>query len=245
MEVQFGRNVYMTTAAAEKAAAVAGKEDVALSVHAPYYVNLTSKSEQTRAKSRDWILASARIAAALGASMVTIHAARAVEPAAVVESFRGLTRQLKGEKITVPLGLETMGDEGEFGSLEEVLEVVRKVKGTAAVLDFAHLYSRSGGALRTADDFTAVFDAVDKVTKSPYHIHFSGIEHKNCREVRHVPLGAAGPDLGELVKALGGRKRDATIICESPLLEEDALKIRSALERSGAKPARGIRKEYK
>ena len=132
MELQFGRNVYMTVEAAAASAVVAKKEDVSLSVHAPYYVNLTSKSEATREKSKDWIMKSARVASALGATMVTIHAAREVLPDVVVESFRDIVKALKKENISVPLGLETMGDEGEFGSLDDVLEVVRKVPGTTS-----------------------------------------------------------------------------------------------------------------
>ena len=67
---------------------MAKKEHISLSVHAPYYVNLTSKSEQTREKSKDWILKSARVAAALGASVVTIHAAREVLPDVVLAPGR-------------------------------------------------------------------------------------------------------------------------------------------------------------
>jgi len=228
MELQFGRNVYMTPTAAAASAAVAEKEDVSLSVHAPYYINLTSKSEATREKSKDWIMKSARVASALGATVVTIHAAREVLPDVVVASFRDIVKTLKNEGIAVPLGLETMGDEGEFGSLEDVLEVVRKVPGTGVVVDVAHLYSRTGGGLKTLADFEDVFDRVDKATKRGYHVHFSGIEHKNSREVRHLPLGEGGPDVGLFLRALAGRKRDATVICESPLLEDDALKLRKA-----------------
>lgn len=226
MEVQFGRNVYMTPASARKAARVAAKEDVALSVHAPYYVNLASKSRVTREKSREWIMRSARVAAALGATVVTIHAAREEEPDAVIASFREMAKALKGEGITVPLGLETMGDEGEFGSLDDVLEVVRKVPGTDVVIDFAHIYARTNGGLAKLADFEEVLGRVGAVKKGGYHIHFSGIEHKDAREVRHVPLGEGGPDVRLFARALLAQGRDATVICESPLLEADALKLK-------------------
>ena len=161
--------------------------------------------------------------------MVTIHAAREVLPEVVAAGFRDMVRELKKEGISVPLGLETMGDEGEFGSLDDVLEVVRKVPGTAIVIDIAHLYARTDGGLKTLADFEEVFDRVDKVKKGGYHIHFSGIEHKNSREVRHLPLGEGGPDMDLFARALVGRKNDATIICESPLLETDALKLQKAV----------------
>ena len=229
MEVQFGRNVYMTTDAAVAIAAVAKKDDVSLSVHAPYYVNLTSKSGQTREKSKGWIMKSARVASALGAKVVTIHAAREELPEVVIASFREIVKALKKEGITVPLGLETMGDEGEFGSLDDVLDVVRHVPGTGVVIDFAHLYARTNGGLKTMADFEAVLDRIDSVHKGGYHIHFSGIEYKDFREVRHVPLGEGGPDMKLFARALSQRKCDATVICESPLLEADALKLKQGL----------------
>ncbi|HMK48114.1 MAG TPA: TIM barrel protein [Methanocella sp.] len=229
MEIQFGRNVYMSADSARKIASVAEKEGVDLSVHAPYYVNLTSKSEKTREKSREWILMSARIANALDASMVTIHAAREVDIDTVAESFKDITKILKDEGISVPLGVETMGDQGEFGSVSDVLEVMKKAKGTDIVLDFAHIHARTNGGLKTAEDFTAVFDHVAKVKKNNYHIHFSGIEYKNSKEVRHLPLGN-GPDFSVLSKVLLERDCDAMIICESPLLEEDGLKMKQMIE---------------
>ena len=228
MELQFGRNVYMTVEAAAASAIVAKKEGVSLSVHAPYYVNLTSKSEATREKSKDWIVKSARVASALGASVVTIHAAREVLTDVVVESFRDTVKALKKEHISVPLGLETMGDEGEFGSLDEVLEVVRKVPGTTVVIDVAHIYARTDGGLKTLADFEEIFDRVDKVKKGGYHIHFSGIEHKNSREVRHLPLGEGGPDMDLFARALTRESGMPRSSVNRRLLEEDALKLQNA-----------------
>jgi Endonuclease IV len=160
--------------------------------------------------------------------MVTIHAAREELPDVVAASFRELVESLKKEGISVPLGIETMGDEGEFGSLDDVLEIVRKVPGTGIVIDIAHIYARTDGELKSVEDFEEIFDRVDRATKSGYHIHFSGIEHKGRREVRHLPLGEGGPDMKMFARALVMRERDATVICESPLLEEDALKLKKA-----------------
>lgn len=229
MEVQFGRNVYMTPGAAKGVAPVAREEQVDLSVHAPYYVNLSSKTEKTIEKSKDWILKSARVAAALNASVVTIHAAREENLDLVISGFKEIVATLKKEKISVPLGLETMGDLGEFGSVDDVLEVVSKVPGTGIVIDFAHIYARTNGGLNSVEDFSAVLEQVSGAGIDHYHIHFSGIEFKNSREVRHLPLNGK-PDFSLLARALLKDRADATIICESPLLEEDALKMKQMIE---------------
>ena len=108
--------------------------------------------------------------------MVTIHAAREEQPDVVRESFLDIVKALKKEKITVPLGIETMGDLGEFGSLDDVLDVVSHVPGTDVVVDVAHIYARTDGGLKKLADFEEVFDKVMAVKKSPLHIHFSGID---------------------------------------------------------------------
>lgn len=229
MEVQFARNVYMTPRSASECASVGNECGLDFSIHAPYYINLTSKNQATQEKSKDWILKSARIGSSLGAKVIVFHSAREQDPDLVVSHLKEVVATLKDEGISIPLGLETMGDLGEFGGLEDICYVVDKVPGTDIVLDFAHIHSRGNGCLKSKQDFEAVFDSIRHIKKDDFHIHFAGIEYKNSREVRHLPLG--DPDFSMLAGVLVERGYNARIICESPLLEEDALKMRSIVDR--------------
>lgn len=228
MEVQFVRNVYMKPKAADEAGALAKELGLRLSVHCPYYVNLTSKNLETQEKSKRWILDSARIAGHLGAHIAVFHPARDKDLDTVVSHMEEVVSTLKDEKINVKAGLETTGDLKEFGGIDDIMAVLKAVKGTDIVLDFAHIHSRGDGCLKIIEDFESVFNELKPVKTNDFHIHFSGIEYKDRREVRHLPI-SEGPDFSLLAEVLRERKVNATIICESPLMEEDALTMRRLL----------------
>lgn len=232
MEVQFGRNVYMTPDSARRCAAAADECGMAFSIHAPYYINLTSKSKATQEKSKDWIMRSMRIAKDLNARIVVFHPAREREPAVLKRHLLELSDFKKEEGISALIGLETTGDAPEFGSVEDYVGILKSVPGTDIVIDFGHLYSRTNGSLKDQAGYEAVFDLLKPVKANDFHIHFSNVEYKDGREVRHIPLDGR-PPFRPLADILKERKLNATIICESPLLEEDALKMKNIVESPG------------
>jgi deoxyribonuclease-4 len=65
------------------------------------------------------------------------------------------------------------------------------------------------------------------------HFHISCIEYTDKGEKEHLPLSAKDPDMSLLAEALDGCRKDCTFICESPLLEEDALAFRKMFPRYG------------
>ncbi|HTY91507.1 MAG TPA: TIM barrel protein [Methanocella sp.] len=229
MEVQFVRNVYMTPKSASESGAVARECELALSVHAPYYINLTSSSAATQEKSKDWIMKSLRIAEPLGAGIVVFHPAREKEPDILKQHLSELSKARKKEKIQALIGLEVTGDAPELGSVEDYMDILRDVPGTDIVIDWSHVHARTSGGLRSKADYEAVFDMLKPVKKNDFHMHFSNVEYKNGREVRHLPLDGQ-PPFEPLAQILKERKLNATIICETPLLEEDALKMKAILE---------------
>ena len=229
MEVQFGRNIYMTPDSARKSAAVAGECGLAFSVHAPYYINLTSKNKATQEKSKEWIRRSLVIADDLNANIVVFHPAREREPEVLKGHLLELSEFRKSEGIKAIMGLETMGDAPEFGSVEDYLDILKTVPGTDIAIDFGHLHSRTNGSIRTKADYEAIFNLLKPVKSNNFHIHFANVEYKNGREVRHIPLDGQ-PPFRPLAELLREKRLNATIICESPLLEEDALKIKKTLD---------------
>lgn len=231
MEVQFVRNVYMTPESAKKASAVGRECDIRLSVHAPYYINLTSKSKATQEKSKEWILRSLRIANDLGAGIIVCHPARDSDADLLKEHLLELSQIRSDEGLKPLIGLETTGDARQFGSAEDYVDVVKSVPGTDIVIDFCHIHARTNGKLRSRADYDAVFNAIRSAKTNNFHIHFSGVEYKNSREVRHLPLGTE-PDFLPLAQILKEHKLDATIICETPLQEDDALRMKQMLDDS-------------
>lgn len=229
MEVEFVRNVYMTPQSASKSAAVADECGLALSIHAPYYINLTSKNQATREKSKEWILRSLRVAEPLGARIVVCHPAREKEPEVLRQHLLELSDARKEEGIKALIGLETTGDAPELGGVDDYLDILRDIPGTDIVIDWSHIHARTNGSIKTKADYEAVFDTLKPIKKNDFHMHFSNVEYKNGREVRHLPLDGQ-PPFEPLARVLKQRRLNATIICESPLLEDDALKMKAILE---------------
>jgi deoxyribonuclease-4 len=225
MEVQFGRNIYMTPDSARKSAAVARECGLAMSIHAPYYINLASKNPATQEKSKDWLRRSLCIAKDLDANIVVFHPAHEREPEVLKGHLLEISEFRKNEGIRALIGLETMGDAPEFGSVEDYIDILKTVPGTDIVIDFGHLHARTDGSIKNRADYEAIFKLLKPVKRNNFHFHFSNVEYKNGREVRHIPLDGQ-PPFKPLAELLVERKLDATIICESPLLEEDALKMK-------------------
>jgi deoxyribonuclease-4 len=229
MEVQFVRNVYMTSQSAKKASKAGEACDMAFSVHAPYYINLTSKNEATQEKSKEWLLKSLRVANDLGARIVVCHPARERDAGLLKSHLMEISRIRSDEGLKPLIGLETTGDARQFGSAEDYVDIVESVPGTDIVVDFCHLHARTNGGMKTKADYVAVFDAIEPVKKNSFHFHFSNVEYKDSREVRHLPLGHE-PDFRPLAEILVERKLDATIICETPLQEDDALEMKRIVD---------------
>jgi deoxyribonuclease-4 len=151
--------------------------------------------------------------------------------------------ELRLEGNPVILRVETMGKSALMGSLDDVIRLAEKTEGVLPCIDFAHLHSRSGtGAVNSYEEWMEIFErlksALGKSALQQLHIHVSGIEYGLKGERKHLPFAQADLDYRQLLKALadsGGRGR---IMCESPILEEDAILLRDYFRTiSSAHPA--------
>lgn len=228
LEIQFVRNVYMSSDVAKKAGKIAEENKIELTVHAPYYINLSSNKTETVEKSKQWILSSAKIASAMNSYLVVFHPGYKSENAKklILKALNEIIEELHSIGIkNVFLGLETTGRQSQFGSIEEIKRIIEEVKETKPVLDFAHIHARGNGALRSKKDFELVFDSFNL---DSYHIHFTAVEYSKGNERKHLTLNGE-PNFQLLAEVLMERGYSATIICESPILEQDALKMKEVL----------------
>ncbi len=236
LEVQFGRQVKMPEERAVAAGKRAKELGVALSAHAPYYINFNSKEEKTVENSREWLLKAVRICHLLGARIAVVHSGyytgRSSEETTqrIIENLR-LCHEIMEEEGTadVLLGLETMGKKGAWGTIEEIGQVLREVEGTAPVIDFAHIHARWGGCLNKPADIQKVVKDCQLIYKGRLHCHFSCIEFTAAGEKRHLRLGGGKPDFELLAEVLKKVKADVTVISETPAPTEDALRMKQIL----------------
>jgi deoxyribonuclease-4 len=229
---------------AERLGKNAVENDVWLTAHGSYFVNLTAVKKETLEASKRRLLACVRGASWMGAHVVVFHPGsyagrsprvvfRVCERALneVVESVRsfGLGK--------VRLAPEMMGKASQFGSLEEVLALCERVELTEPNVDWAHLHARDRGRFKTVDDVAKVMDTIERRLGSEalrnMHCHYSRIEFTGKGERRHhnVDRVEFGPEFKFLAKLIVERGLKPVIACETPNLDVDALKLRDMVRR--------------
>jgi len=235
MELEFVQGVRMGEKGAKNVLEAAKKEEVALSVHAPYYVNLNSYEEEKLKASLERIYQAARIGSLCGAESIVLHAGFYQKSSkkhtfeSVSKALKELTGQLKNEGIPAVLRPETMGKRTQFGTLEEVLALSSEIEGVMPCLDFCHLHAREGKE-NSYFEFTEILSLVEESLGKEgllnMHMHVSGVEYGINGEKRHLNLKESDFNYPELIRVLKEFKARGRIILESPILEEDAFMLR-------------------
>lgn len=225
--------------------------NVKISIHAPYFISLSSVEEEKRKNSSKYILDSARALKLMGGKTIVIHAGscakieRQVAAGYAKEALAYCIQKLSDEGLYgFDLGIETMGKVNQFGTLEEVVDMCSVDKTVVPVVDFGHMNAREmGGVFVTSDDYKRVFEKIAKGVSPEaaqnLHCHFSKIEYTNGGEKRHLTFEDKmyGPDFEPLIKAICDLGVTPTIICESDgTMAEDALSMKKLyLEMCGEK----------
>jgi deoxyribonuclease-4 len=249
-EIDFESGFWMDYPFAERLGEIAREHDVALSVHAPLF-GFMGHLEASGRKFTSAVGAldrSAGIAAASGAELVVFHPGfllgRSREDAidAVVDQLGTLRERLENKDRAVPFGIEVMGRVRDLGSVDDVVEISRRLDWVRPVLDFAHMHATSDGAFLEPEPFRDALEKADAVLDgdTPFHIHFSDIAFANRNETKHLPYGEGTLRADPLRDALAAFDRPATVISESPD-EESSQAIRSALESVSSAESSAIR----
>ncbi len=239
MEVEFVRGVTMTPETALSVAEAAETTGIALSVHAPYYVNLNAREPGKVAASRARILRTAGISSLFGARSVVFHPGFYMkdDPATAFQKIKAnialMVEEVGSNGGSPRLRPEVMGKASAFGTLDEVLQLSEEIDGVAPVIDFAHWHARTAAA-NTYAEFIDILQEVEKrlgrQALDDMHIHVSGIEYGPRGERRHTPLALSDFNYVDLLRALKDMDVSGLVICESPLLEFDALILKRTYE---------------
>ncbi len=224
----------------------AGKgQDVAVSVHAPYFINLNAGKDEWP-KSRKRLMDAAYYGNLAGATDIVFHPGSYFETdrkevlAVAIPRLKGCVDELRKAGNPVILRPETMGKSAMLGSLEDTLEMAAAIEGVQPCLDFAHLHARPGdGSMNTIEEWRLVLKAYSKVlgkrALKKLHIHLSGIAYGPKGEKEHLKLAEADLDLKALFCVLNEFGCGGRVLCESPIMEEDALNMKKAWEKESKK----------
>ncbi|HEY6073631.1 MAG TPA: TIM barrel protein [Anaerolineales bacterium] len=236
LELGWVQAVRVTEATCAAIRSAAGTHKVALSVHAPYFINLNATADEWP-KSRKRLMDAAHYGFLAGATDIIFHPGSYFggDPAEVLKvaipRLKECARELHANGDEVTLRPETMGKSAMLGSFEDTLAMSAEVEGVLPCLDFAHLHARPGdGTFNTYEEWAACLTryrrALGRSALKHLHIHLSGIEYGPKGEKNHLPLAEADLDFKALFTALKDFGCAGRILCESPLMEQDALTMK-------------------
>lgn len=227
-EYQCGRGVKIKEAAAIEFGKEAAAKGITLSLHAPYYISMSSLEEEKRLNSVGYIIDSAKAIKAMGGKRVIFHSgscaklpreaalAKAVDTMGLI--MKALDENGLGDITVCP---ETMGKVNQLGTLDEVLTLCKVDERIIPCIDFGHLNARDMGIIKTMADYEAIINKMENEIGADrtkvFHSHFSKIEYTTGGEKRHLTFEdtAFGPDFEPLMEIIARKNLAPTIICES------------------------------
>lgn len=237
MEIEFVHGVRMGREKAKEVGDLARELNITLTIHAPYYINLNALDPKKRMASRQRIVESCEIGEILGAKSVCFHAAFNLgqDSGQVFEMV--LSEMILIEEELEKLNLnniwlapEVTGKKTQFGSLEELVALAKNLERTRLCIDFAHYFAREAGQKNHYDDFRGLLCLIKHElgleVAQKLHMHFSGIEYSAKGEKNHLKLEHSHFNWQGMIKALRDEGIGGYMVCESPILEQDALRAK-------------------
>lgn len=239
-EYQCGRGVNIGEEKARLLGEKAAKAGITLSLHAPYYISMSSTEEEKRDNSVNYILASARAVNAMGGDRIVVHTgscgkiSRSDALDLALDTMRKAIAALDGEGLSnIHICPETMGKVNQLGTLEEVLELCLLDERLIPCIDFGHLNARDMGSLKSFADYENIFlkikDKLGTDRLKSFHSHFSKIEYTTGGEKRHLTFEDTvyGPDYQPVMELTCKYGCNPVFICESAGTQaEDAKKMK-------------------
>ncbi|MBQ4050432.1 MAG: TIM barrel protein [Oscillospiraceae bacterium] len=228
-EYQCGRGVRVNEATVTELGRLCKEKDIALSLHAPYYISLSSVEEEKRMNSVNYIVDSAKAARLMGADRIIVHSgscgkisreeALSLAKGTLQMALKALDELGFSDIAVCP---ETMGKVNQLGDLNEVMELCSIDERLIPCIDFGHLNARTFGSIREAADYALILDTIrDRLGEERgrnFHAHFSKIQYTvPGGEKCHLTFDDRefGPDPGPLTALIAERGLTPRIICES------------------------------
>ncbi len=245
-EYQCGQGVRVSEPAAEEIGRALAEKGVTVSIHAPYFISLSSTEEEKRDNSITYILRSAAAVKAMGGNRIVVHSGSCskITREEALELAKATMKKAREALISEGLGdvhccPETMGKINQLGDLREVLEICKADDSFIPCIDFGHLNARTFGAIKGKAEFAEILDAIQNELGSDrakiFHSHFSKIEYtEKGGEKRHLTFEnnqGYGPDFEPLMELVYERNLSPIFVCESAGTQtEDALAMKKYYE---------------
>lgn len=243
-EIECGRGVRISEGTLARLPEIARENGINVTLHAPYFISLSSTEEEKRLNSVNYILESAKAAKAVGAQKIVVHSGSCSKMTRAEALYLAKDTLKKAQAALDENGLsdiiicpETMGKINQLGTLDEVLELCGVDERFLPTIDFGHLNARTLGGIRGRDDYAKILDDIENALGyerlSKMHVHFSKIEYTNGGEKKHLTFAdkTFGPDFEPLFEEIKRRALEPSVICESDGTQaEDAAEMKRFYE---------------
>ena len=244
-EYQCGRGVNIGTEKAALLGKKAKEKGITLSLHAPYYISMSSVEEEKRLNSINYILDSARAVNAMGGDRIVVHTgscgkiSREEALQLAIDTMKKAISALDSEGLSnIHICPETMGKVNQLGTLYEVTELCKLDERLIPCIDFGHLNARDLGVIKTKEDYENILNTVKNELGSEryknFHSHFSKIEYTTGGEKRHLTFEDTvyGPQFEPLMELIAKHGLSPVFICESAGTQDiDAKQMKDYYER--------------
>lgn len=244
-EYQCGRGVNIGTEKAALLGKKAKEKGITLSLHAPYYISMSSVEEEKRLNSINYILDSARAVNAMGGDRIVVHTgscgkiSREEALQLAIDTMKKAIDALDSEGLSnIHICPETMGKVNQLGTLYEVTELCKLDERLIPCIDFGHLNARDLGVIKTKEDYENILNTVKNELGSErfknFHSHFSKIEYTTGGEKRHLTFEDTlyGPQFEPLMELIAKHGLSPVFICESAGTQDiDAKQMKDYYER--------------
>ena len=235
MQLEFSHGVRMKEEVSFGLRKISHELSIPLTSHGPYYINLNAREQDKIDSSVERIIQTAKISDACGAESMTFHAAFYMKDSPfdvfdlVEKSLNLIEERLNRLDIEIELRPELTGKTSQFGSLDELINLTKKVSSVRPCMDFPHLYARTG-KYNTQKEFDEILrrlgEELGNDALKNMHIHIAGIIASVKGDVKHVNLKESKFNWKALLRSLKRNKCAGYMICNSPNLEQDALMLK-------------------
>ena len=232
MELEFVHSIHVTKEKVPEVSKIAKENNLMISCHAPYYINLNAKEKPKWHASISYIVQSAKITYLCNGYSVCFHPAYYMKDDhrlvydKVKEAIKLILKELKENNMEIWVRPETAGKISQFGNIKELIDLSSEFENVLPCIDWSHLHAYSNGKYNSTEEFREVLSLMEKKlgknALNNVHFHCQGVQYSEKGEKNHVNLKDSDLNYKDLVKVWKEFKLKGIVTCESPNIEEDA-----------------------
>lgn len=179
---------------------LASKYNIVMTIHAPYYISLSSLNPEVVKRSKEEMKKAFSLAKLLGVKRIIFHPGggygktteqRTTGLAQLIDALNSIKDEVDTENIK--LYPEIGGKTAQLGSLNEIIEICKKVDYAYPCIDLAHLHARELGSMNSTEKIVEVLKKIEEELGREYleqtHFHVYPVDYGDKGEKVHKAFG--------------------------------------------------------